>query len=201
MSSNLSLLLLITFCFVVPSIRGICGQEELASKRYKFLYFLSTVGGSHYLALSMSGKELVKQGHKVVSLVSSSNTQQLQTADTDLFSVVVFNSSYTQEKRAAVMESLGKTFVSGAMRGFWGKLVYGIKSKFRGEQSAGSMWLRECDDLLGDSATMRRLRKEQFDMMVAEGYQFCSLLLAQALNIPFVYKSMLHVVPSDHGMW
>ncbi|XP_022083211.1 UDP-glucuronosyltransferase 2B17-like [Acanthaster planci] len=202
MSSKLfRFLLLITTCFPVVSISSICGEQTAqASKRYKFLYFVSPLEGSHYLALSMSGKELVKQGHKVVSLVSSSNSRRLQTADAD-FSVVVFNSSYTREKRAAVMEKIGKVLATGAMRGFFGHLECGIKGNLAGELNVAKMWLRECDDLLGDNATMRRLRQERFDMMVADDSVRCIPLLAQALNIPFIYSIPVHTIPSKHSVW
>ena len=202
MSKLWLLLLLMKFCILVSSIHGVFGEEDTqASKRYKFLYYVSAIGGSHYPALSMSGKELVKQGHKVVSLVSSSNTRQLQTADADLFSVVVFNSSYTPEKRAAVMNNIGRLFAKGALRGFWSQLEYSVKGNLSGDLNIADMWLRECDDMLGDYATMRRLREERFDMMVADDHIACVPLLAQALNVPFVYNCVVHAVPSKHGMW
>ena len=165
------------------------------------MYYISPVGGSHYSAFSMSGKELVKQGHKVVSLVSSSSTRQLQTADTDHFSVVVFNSSYTPERRAAIMEAMGKILASGALRSFWAPVHLAIHGNLTGELSLADMWLRECDDLLGDHATMKRLRQEEFDMMVADDSVPCAPLLAQALNISFVYNCPTHQVPSRHGLW
>ncbi|XP_022082965.1 UDP-glucuronosyltransferase 2B31-like [Acanthaster planci] len=201
MSSKRFVLLLITSWFLATSIRRICGKEDpLDSKRYKFLYFISTVEGSHYSSFSISGKELVKQGHKVISLVSSSNSRRLQTADPD-FSVVVFNSSYTPEKRAAVMEKIGKVIATGAMRGFFCHLESFMKGNLDGELNLGAMWLRECDDLLGDNATMRRLRQERFDMMVADDTVPCVPLLAQALDIPFVYCSAISPIPSKNGVW
>ncbi|XP_022098327.1 UDP-glucuronosyltransferase 2B17-like isoform X2 [Acanthaster planci] len=198
-----TILKLAVFCSLMASLHGMDSQDSPpASKKYKFLYFVSMVGGSHFSSLTMSGKELVKQGHKVVSLVSSSNTRKLRTAYADLFSVVVFNSSYTPEKRDSVMENVGRVVATGALRGFWSQLGHGITDgSLTGDLNIGNMWLQECDDLLGDNATMQRLREERFDMMVADDHVPCPPLLAQALNIPFVFHSIVNPVPSKHGIW
>ncbi|XP_038046304.1 UDP-glucuronosyltransferase 2B10-like [Patiria miniata] len=203
MSSKLvTVLLLMTSCLLVPPVHSTTGEVEPPdSKKYTFLYFVSMIGGSHYPSLSMSGKELVRQGHRVVSLFSSSSPPQMHTADADIFTTVVYTSSVTPHHRADVMAHLGKLFATGVLTTFWGPLIAGVRGDIPDELSTGDMWLRECDDLLGDAATMKRLREEKFDMLVADGYIPCIPLLAQALNIPFIYNCAVHAVPSKHGMW
>ncbi|XP_038050655.1 UDP-glucuronosyltransferase 2B10-like [Patiria miniata] len=198
---TVTILLLITSCMLMPPVYSTIGKDHLPDpKTYKFLYFVSMAGGSHYPSLSMSAKELVRQGHKVVSLFSSSNPPQMHTADADIFTTVVFTSSYTPQRRADVMANIGKLFTTGALRTFWGPLIAGVRGDFK-EPSIADMWLRECDDLLGDAATMKRLREEKFDMLVADDHIPCIPLLAQALNIPFIYNCVVHAVPSKHGEW
>ena len=174
--------------------------DQSVSTKYKFLYFVSPVGASHYSSLAMSGKALAQQGHKVVSLVSSSNSAQMQrTQYADLFSIVVFNSSHTPQNRTDVFANLGRVFFKGVLNTFWGPVIAGLTGNLPEVVSMMDMFLRECDDLLGDSVTMKRLREEGFDMLVADDHFPCPPLLAQALDIPFIYSCVFHAVPSKHG--
>ena len=174
-------------------------SEARATKKYKFLLFASIVGGSHYVALSRSGRALAGQGHRVVSLVSSSNSNSSWERDADLFSFVIFNSSYTKENSTEHKENLGKVLVRGALNSFWGPYIN--SANLTGRLNLMVMWLRECDDLFGDAATMARLRSEKFDMLVADDYIPCGPMLAQALGIPFIHNTVFFPIPSKHGHW
>ncbi|XP_038050887.1 UDP-glucuronosyltransferase 2B31-like [Patiria miniata] len=199
---TVTILLLITSCMLMPPVYSTIGKDQIPDpKTYKFLYFVSMAGGSHYSSLSMSAKELVRQGHKVVSLFSSSNPRQMQMADAEIFTTVVYNSTITPHQRADVMANLGKLFTTGVLRTFWGPVIAVVRGDFLDDLGTADMWLRECDDLLGDAATMKRLREEKFDMLVADDHIPCIPLLAQALNIPFIYNCVVHAVPSKHGEW
>ncbi|XP_038046307.1 UDP-glucuronosyltransferase 2B31-like [Patiria miniata] len=203
MSSRLVtfLCLLLTSLEVISAMGGSDAKDspaESPSEKFKFLYFGSIIGGSHYSALCKSGRELVRRhGHKVVSLISSSNTIDWQ-KDGDLFSFVVFSSSYTKRDRAEVMESVSAVLVTGALAPVFGPVISGVWNDLSG---VAEMWLRECDVLLGDAKTMDILREERFDMLVADDTVPCSPLLAQALEIPFVLNSFMSVVPTKHGPW
>ncbi|XP_022099589.1 UDP-glucuronosyltransferase 2B20-like [Acanthaster planci] len=175
------------------------GGDAHATRQYRFLLFASITGGSHYIALCKSGRVLVRQGHRVVSLVSSSNSNSSWQKDADLFSFVVFNSTYTKQHRNEIVDNIGRVIVRGHHNSFWGPYFH--SANLTGRLSFVDMWLQECDDLLGDAATMERLRGENFDMLVVDDVIPCGPLLAQALNIPFIHNSVYFANPSKHGCW
>ncbi|XP_038050212.1 UDP-glucuronosyltransferase 2C1-like [Patiria miniata] len=202
MASRLSTVLmfaLVAQLSVLPALTSSKGSNALDSKKYKFLYFASILGGSHYVVMCRSGRALVQQGHRVVSLVGSSNSNRSWQRDADVFSFVVFNSTYTKQNRTDVMDNVSKVILQGHHSDFFGPFLN--SANLSGRLSAMDMWLQECDDLLGDSITMERLRKEKFDMLVTDDTAACGPLLAQALDIPFVHNSVFFAIPSKHGHW
>ena len=70
-----------------------------------------------------------------------------------------------------------------------------------GRYHLGSLMVVECDNLLGDSATLKRLREEKFDMLVGDLTSRCVPLIAQSLDIPFVLIGIHFAFPIDHGLW
>ncbi|XP_038054712.1 UDP-glucuronosyltransferase 2B20-like [Patiria miniata] len=197
--STVLLLALLSQLFVLPALTSSKRDDAPDSKKYKFLYFASIIGGSHYVVLARSGRALVHQGHRVVSLVGSSNSNRSWQRDADVFSFVVFNSTYTKQNRTDVMDNLSKVIVKGRHNNFFGPFLN--SANLTGRLDLLSLFVQECDDLLGDSTAMERLRKEKFDMLVVDDMIPCGPLLAQALDIPFVHSSVFFVVPSKHGRW
>ncbi|XP_022099575.1 UDP-glucuronosyltransferase-like [Acanthaster planci] len=203
MPATLPTLLLVTFVLssslLSPVLTTDEGRDAYAAKKYKFLYFASITGQSHYISICKSGRALVRQGHRVVSLVSSSNSNSSWQKDADLFSFVVFNSSYTKQHRNEIVDNIGRVVVRGRHNSFWGPFFN--SANLAGRLNVVDMWLQECDDLLGGAATMGRLRGENFDMMVVDDMIPCGPLLAQALNIPFIHNSVFFAIPSKQGYW
>ncbi|XP_022111485.1 UDP-glucuronosyltransferase 2B7-like isoform X2 [Acanthaster planci] len=183
--------------FALPACSSDAGNTK-GGEKYKFLYFASIVAGSHYINLVESGRALARKGHHVVSVVSSSNPTSLVQKDADL-SLVVFNSSYTKQDRDTVNDNMSEAGLAGQLNflGFRWLLEKDMRDKLK----IRDMYLQECDDLFSDSATMKRLQEEKFDMLVGDDYIPCSPMLAQALDIPFVLNSVFFAIPTKHAGW
>ncbi|XP_022111301.1 UDP-glucuronosyltransferase 2B28-like, partial [Acanthaster planci] len=188
MSRTILAVLAFGFCFfaILPALSS--AEANSVKKKYKFLLFGSITGGSHYLCLAKLGRALVRHGHGVVSLISTCNPSTLWENDVGLFPHVVFNSSYTKQDKADILFSLS----SKSMKGF------SANSEELSRVVRVALF-RECDALFNDSATMKRLHEERFDMLIADDCIPCSPLLAQALDIPFVLNSVFFAIPTKHG--
>ena len=197
--SEILLFLSIFFLLSLPALSRDVGKTPDEDK-YRFLYFASLVGGSHYINLVESGRSLARQGHHVVFLVSSSNPTSLWQKDAELSSVLVFNSSYTKQNRTFVIDSAVEVVLTGRMNFFGSELLLG-KEGIEKVSLMPALLLQECDDLFSDSATMKRLQEERFDMLVGDDCISCVPMLAQALDIPFVLNSDTNAVPTKHGGW
>ncbi|XP_038052982.1 UDP-glucuronosyltransferase 2B31-like [Patiria miniata] len=188
--------------FVLPALTSDDAGNKPGADKYKFLYFASITGGSHYFNLVASGRVLARQGHRVVSLVSSSNPTSHWEKDSSLFSFVVFNSSWTKQNRSDATDSLSASVLTGSLNHFWGHLLLDpVTRRKLDADGMMQMWRDECADLFADSASMKRLREEKFDMLVGDEFIACSPMLAQALDIPFVLNSVFFAIPSRHAMW
>ncbi|XP_022096338.1 UDP-glucuronosyltransferase 2B33-like [Acanthaster planci] len=183
---------------IVPSLSSNEGNSPSAEK-YKFLLLGSITGGSRYLSLARSGRVLARQGHRVVSVVSSSIPTHIWQNDVGVLSIVVFNSSYAKHNRTDVLDNISRVALEGRLHTFFGPLLNG--KDLEGKLDFMTMLVQECDDLLGNSATMKRLHEERFDMLVADDVTPCGPLLAQALDIPFILNSGSFMVPSRQGYW
>ncbi|XP_038053922.1 uncharacterized protein LOC119726338 [Patiria miniata] len=138
--STVLLFALLSQLFVLPSLTNSKGDDTSDSKKYKFLYFASIAGGSHYVVLARSGRALVQQGHRVVSLVGSSNSNRSWQRDADVFSFVVFNSTYTKQNRTDVLDNISKVIVKGHHNHFFGPFLY--SANLTGKLNFLDMWLQ-----------------------------------------------------------
>ncbi|XP_022102115.1 UDP-glucuronosyltransferase 2B7-like [Acanthaster planci] len=191
--------LILLSSLALPALSSDVGNKP-GEEKYNFLYLVSIIGNSHYFNLVESGRALARQGHHVVSLMSSSNPTSHWQKDADLLSVVVFNSSYTEQNKTSIYGDATKAMLTGQMN-FFGYEWF-LEKDFRDRfKVVADMWLQECDDLFSDSATMKRLQEERFDMLVGDDCIPCVPMLAQALDIPFVLESNTFAVPTKHSAW
>ncbi|XP_038046930.1 UDP-glucuronosyltransferase 2B31-like [Patiria miniata] len=199
MSSTIATVRLVLIgCLLVPAVGAKIEGDESTSRRYKFLYYGPMVNGSHYSNMRASAKVLVQRGHKVVYLMSESGSTG-ETTDSEFFSFVVFNSSYSRQNRIDMYRDLTNAVMKRPMVHFFDPLIVGIEGNLTGEFSLFGSYAYECDYLLGDSVTMKRLRAERFDMVVGDAFDHCTPLISQALDVPFVSFSSFFAVPTKHG--
>ena len=178
-----------------------CSGDEIvnpAPTKYKLLYYPIDRAGSHYMHLSKSASALVRQGHHVTFLFSSSQPTWRQKTDADLFSSVVFNSRYTYAEfyEALQHEFVRPLIIEGRHGPFF--IVSLLIDAVSGNRAVDIL-IKQCDDLLGDMGTIESLRTERFDMLVGDCALLCQPLLAQTLDIPFVQSSNLPILPVWHG--
>ncbi|XP_038053809.1 UDP-glucuronosyltransferase 2C1-like [Patiria miniata] len=174
-----------------------CGEDS--RPKFKFLVYTGGEDGSHHMQTINVAKGLIRQGHSVTFLLSSSCTKWLHEGDAYLFNFIVYRSSLTTEEREAISEE----FSVGVMTGELGSLAGFMKATLRGMIDGNrrrnrplNLLLNECDDLLGDAEAMHAIREGQFDMLIGDDMTGCNPLLANKLDIPFVLYGCTAVKPT-----
>ncbi|XP_022091899.1 UDP-glucuronosyltransferase 2C1-like [Acanthaster planci] len=192
-------LLLMLMCFSAAPLPTGCEETKQDFKKYKFLYYSFEKLGSHGMQLSQSGKVLARQGHDVFFLVGSDGPRAPKTNDNDLFSFIFFQSNYTTEGRRDVFRELSHYSLSGELSSAAGIARLILRTLRTGKPLVIYLLIDECDALLRDEKTMARLRREQFDMMVADDFSLCNAIVAEALDIPFVQLANWCAMPDKYG--
>lgn len=138
------------------------------------LLTVALMGGSHTLMMDEISKILARGGHNV------SNFHQVV---------------YALDGPKAVRDDY--TYIPWAIGGSYPELHRGVKQAFAHSALSGKYSIEqflsilrlhayECDKLLSDLDVLARLRKEKFDLLVIEAFHFCTFLLAEKLEVPFV---------------
>ncbi|XP_038070217.1 UDP-glucuronosyltransferase 2C1-like [Patiria miniata] len=171
------------------------------------------VDQTHYIFSAKIGRELVRRGHQVTFLLSSSYIHRLNGSDADWFEFQVYNSPYTPQdvvkmRDAFALESLNSTYQSqeGYAKLLIGKLL-GWKSEEDKQEELKptkpmSKYLSfECNVLLSDEELMERLKGSQFDLMTLDFINPCMALVAQKLSLRFVIITAASLTPGLHDRW
>ncbi|XP_022099293.1 UDP-glucuronosyltransferase 2B33-like [Acanthaster planci] len=198
-------LLLVVFpmvAFLLPwqsELTQAAGQQRL-----KLLYYTASDDGSHHLTNTKIAEALVRRGHDVTFLLSSSCTKWRNTSGANLFKFFVFQSRYTEEERTQNLREISRLGLRGELRGFVNAMKFYLKQRFFGDKRSSKVLFdfhfSECNSLLGDNTTIQALKQERYDLLVGEDLSDCQPLLAEILGIRFVLISGTGIIPSK-GNW
>ena len=171
------------------------------------------VDQSHYSCSAKVGRELVRRGHHVTFLLSSSYIHRLNSSDADWFDYQVFHSPYTPQdvqkmRDSLALESLNSTFQShkGYLK-ILGRRLLGLKSEegkreeLKPTRPMTKYLSFECNVLLSDEELMKKLRGRHFDLMTFDLINPCMALLAQKLALRYVIITGVSLMPGLHDRW
>uniref|UniRef100_A0A5F5PYI8 UDP-glucuronosyltransferase n=1 Tax=Equus caballus TaxID=9796 RepID=A0A5F5PYI8_HORSE len=138
---------------------------------------------SHWINLKVILEELHLRGHEITILVPSPSLMMDHTKIP--FNVEVLQLSVTKED---LMEEFNKDFYTAIFElprlSWWDtqvKLIELNKNFLRTLK-------RACDSAITNTELLSRLQAAKFDICVADPLSFCGELLAELLNIPFIYS-------------
>ena len=181
---------------VFPATAATAAASE---KRLKILYYTAADDGSHHLTNTKIASALVARGHSVTFLLSASCTKWQNASGSEQFDFRVYKSLYTGERRGRNLDVLSRAGLRGEMHGLWRMTVSFVRN-LRSPQNMYRFHYDECDTLLGDSATLRQLREDAYDLLVGEDLSNCNPLLAETLGLAFVLVGDMGIIPSK-GSW
>ena len=184
----------IVLCLCALSL-VICRCEDILRPRLKFLVYTGAEDGSHHMQNINVAKGLIKLGHEVTFLLSSSCTKWLHTSDSHLFDFVVYRSSLTPEERIEISEEFSLRAIRGDLRNV-AKITFQEAGTLRERLRPRDLFASECDDLLGDAGAIRTLKERGFDMLIGDDLTWCNPLLAHKLGIRFVLYGSTAIKPA-----
>lgn len=144
------------------------------------------VDGSHWLSMKILVKELARRGHEVLVLVPESS---LLMKGSESYKTEFYKVPYTKAELDATFEDLKESVFLEPPR---------ITDLFVNVQrlvTFTSMQVTGCESLLNNKATISRLRKEGFDLVLTDPFLPCGSILAHLFSIPVVY--FLHGLPCE----
>uniref|UniRef100_A0A8C0WEK5 glucuronosyltransferase n=1 Tax=Castor canadensis TaxID=51338 RepID=A0A8C0WEK5_CASCN len=165
-----SVLLLIQLTCYFTS--GSCGKVVVLPMDY-----------SHWMNIKTILDELVQRGHEVTVLTSST-------------SILVDPSKSSTIKFEVCPSSLNKTILEDLLKMLTDKFIYDFsKYSFWTYYSQLQKFFKDysdvmetsCRDMVLNKELMTKLKESRFDVLLADAVVPCGELLAELLNIPFVY--------------
>ncbi|XP_058419471.1 UDP-glucuronosyltransferase 3A1-like isoform X1 [Diceros bicornis minor] len=157
---------LLLICFLLPGL--------LISEAAKLLH-LSLMGGSHYLLMDRVSQILQDHGHNVTML--------LQSADLWISGIKEEEKSY-QVITWLPPEDHNKVFYN--YLDFHKEEALADRDKFENFLKFMELLGLQCSHLLKRNDILDSLKSENFDLIILEGFDLCSLLIAEKLGKPFV---------------
>ncbi|XP_077978866.1 UDP-glucuronosyltransferase 2C1-like [Glandiceps talaboti] len=144
--------------------------------------------GSTIMYMKKIGCHLADHGHKVTLLVNSAiYDSHSKMADGTTFNVETYT-YYKVSDRTATLSDKFKKYLNGSAS--WMDWLH-----------VWTTYIPECDHLLGDRVLLSKLKKSNFDLVVANGNAvvMCPVLLAHRLSLPFVLVSSNRIDPTLDG--
>ncbi len=199
-----SLLAALLFCLINTTVITYGEAVSRAPKKFKYLFFPFEITGSHYMHMRQTGKALVRKGHDVTFLISSSQSasHSEQKSPSDPFSFLSFPSRHTEADRVEKWKDINRMALKGNLGvSLLDQVHIYIQASLNNQTFITDLIVDECDDLLGNLAFMDALREEKFDMVVGDNFWKCYVILAHALNVPFVKSgNLLQTIADDFYM-
>lgn len=144
------------------------------------------VDGSHWLSMKILVKELARRGHEVLVLVPESS---LLMKGSESYKTEFYKVPYTKAELDSTFEDLRESVFLRPPE---------ITDLFVNVQrlvTFTSMQVTGCESLLNNKATISRLKKEGFDLVLTDPFLPCGSILAHLFSIPVVY--FLHGLPCE----
>ena len=94
----------------------VCTCQGNESPRLKLLMYAAADDGSHQMYMLNIARSLIRQGHSVTLLLSSSCTKWLHINDAHLFDFITYQSSYTTVNRQEISRQFSANVLKGNLR-------------------------------------------------------------------------------------
>ncbi|XP_077984345.1 2-hydroxyacylsphingosine 1-beta-galactosyltransferase-like [Glandiceps talaboti] len=141
--------------------------------------------GSHYMFMSKVGRTMVDRGHDATMLINQGfNVMQAKQieADQSKFSFVKYQGTYSDE----YIKETVRVKIGGSLNGT--VTIWDILDIIQGLS-------RDCDMLLQDDDLFEFLRSSKYDIVLANNFNLCHILIVQKLGLPFVSVSTQRILP------
>lgn len=139
---------------------------------------------SHWINIKVLLEELVLRGHEVTVLVPSSNLLINYEDTSSPFTFEVLQVPYSQEFLNAVMEDFLNLWMNELPNLFPWEVMWRMTELIG---SFSDMSKQTCDTLVTNPQLMAKLQQAKFDVLIADPLAVGGELVAQLLEIPFVY--------------
>ncbi|XP_063314815.1 UDP-glucuronosyltransferase 2B31-like isoform X2 [Pelobates fuscus] len=138
---------------------------------------------SHLMSLKQIIEELIARGHRVTMLVHSASVQQAANKSSD-FHVEVAKVRFTAQDLQSVWEKFLQFWMYERHHiSFW-KIYNTLRTLSR---NVTYIHKQICNGVVGNKGMLAKIRQSNFDVLLSDPVLPCGELLAQKLNIPFVY--------------
>ncbi|KFP31628.1 UDP-glucuronosyltransferase 2A2, partial [Colius striatus] len=139
---------------------------------------------SHWINVKVVLEELIGRGHEVTVLVPSSNLLIDYRDTSSPFTFEVLQVPFTQEKLYALMDDFISFWTNEASNLFPWEIMWRMKKDLK---VFANMSKETCDTLVTNSELVAKLQQAKFDILIADPLCIGGELVAQILEIPFVY--------------
>ncbi|KAM7158611.1 UDP-glucuronosyltransferase 2B31-like [Molossus nigricans] len=163
------LLLLQLSCYFSP---GGCGRVLVWPTEY-----------SHWMNMKTILDELVQRGHEVVVLVSSASIL-IDPNKASAIKFEIFPSSFTKDDMEFFFMKLINRWTD-LQKDTFGGLFLHIQEMLR---EGSDLVEKLCRDVVFNRKFMKKLQESRFDVVLADAVGPCGEVVAELLNIPFVYS-------------
>ncbi|XP_035147575.2 UDP-glucuronosyltransferase 3A1 isoform X1 [Callithrix jacchus] len=161
---------------------GFLLPRVLLSEAAKILT-ISTLGGSHYLLLDRVSQILLEHGHNVTMLLLSGKHLASDTKDKEKSYQVI--RWFPPEDYQKTVKERFNNYIEKALDG---------REETEGLVKVMEIFGTQCSYLLSRKDIMDSLNNENVDLVFVEGFDFCSFLIAEKLEKPFVA-----ILPASFG--
>ncbi|XP_077983144.1 UDP-glucuronosyltransferase 2C1-like [Glandiceps talaboti] len=156
---------------------------------YKILVLPGFSVQSTYNQLAKYGEHLAAQGHDVTMVINKRyyGKAGIHEKHAKIFRLEFFDGSKSYEEFKAYTSNAESKIASGDVS------LFDVFALFE------EVFARECDDIFSDSAFLQRLREHNFDIVIANTFVACPMLIAKHLSLPFVGASINRIAPMADG--
>ncbi|XP_063314819.1 UDP-glucuronosyltransferase 2C1-like isoform X6 [Pelobates fuscus] len=147
--------------------------------------------GSHWMNLNIILKELANRGHEVTALVHSGNI--LMDKKPSHLNIEVFTVPFSKEWNEKLLNDFLSLFMYDSSNlshwEFYGRI----------KETASEMLLLQkhvCDGVVKNKELLQKLKMEKFDVVFADPVYPCGEIIAEILEVPFVYTLRLSAANS-----
>uniref|UniRef100_H2RA40 Uncharacterized protein n=1 Tax=Pan troglodytes TaxID=9598 RepID=H2RA40_PANTR len=139
---------------------------------------------SHWINMKTILEELVQRGHEVIVLTSSASIL-VNASKSSAIKLEVYPTSLTKNDwEDFFMKMFDRWIYSISKNTFWS--YFSQLQELCWEYSDYNIKL--CEDAVLNKKLMRKLQESKFDVLLADAVNPCGELLAELLNIPFLYS-------------
>ncbi|XP_005484706.1 UDP-glucuronosyltransferase 2C1 isoform X2 [Zonotrichia albicollis] len=140
---------------------------------------------SHWINVKVLLQELVLRGHEVTVLVPSCNLLINYQDTSSPFTFEVLQVPFSQETLDASMEDFLNFWMNEAFNLFPWEIMWKMKEQL---EVFTNMSKQTCDTLVMNSQLIAKLQQAKFDVLIADPLSVGGELVAEMLEIPFVYS-------------